>query len=152
MVRYDFWSQNLNFGARASAAHTHQSFHFQKNSRGPNINIFDENLREASFYSKEQTQKFKFEILLLKSTIFDPKKVHWFLKKTPPKKFSSCFGFDSAWKTIDTHMFYWSEFLKMHNKSYWLSKMPFWPFLAVNNVFCAFSKIPIKITFVCLLF
>ena len=30
--------------------------------------------------------------------------------------------------------------------------MPFWPFLMVNKVFCAFSKILIKITFVCLLF
>ena len=116
-------------------------FIFKKNSRGPNINIFDENLREASFYSKEQTQKFKFEILLLKSTIFDPQKSALVFEENPPKKFSSCFGFDSAWKTIDTHMFYWSEFLKMHNKSYWLSKMPFWPFLAVNNVFlCVFKN------------
>ena len=63
----------------------------------------------------------------------------WFLKKTPQTKFYSSFGFDSALKTIDAQMFLWSVFLKMHNKSYWLSKTPFWPFLAVNNVFlCVF--------------
>ena len=40
---------------------------------------------------------------------------------TPKEKpqqfvFSSCFGFDSALKTIDIQMFFWSVFLKMHKK------------------------------------
>ena len=61
-------------------------FLFSKYSRGPNINIFGKDWHGAFFYIKEQTQKYKFEIWLLKSTILDPKKVSfWFLKKTPPK-------------------------------------------------------------------
>ena len=50
-----------NFGEGAPA-HMRQSFHFQKIPGGPNINIFCENWHEASFYIKEQTQKYKFEI------------------------------------------------------------------------------------------
>ena len=30
--------------------------------------------------------------------------------------FSSCFGFDSALKTIDAQMFFWLVFLKTHKK------------------------------------
>ena len=43
-----------------------------KNCGGLNINIFCENRHEASFYIKELTQKNKFEILVLKTTILDP--------------------------------------------------------------------------------
>ena len=40
-------------------------------------------------------------------------------EENPPQQFfSSCFGFDSALKTIDTQMFFWSVFLKTHKKSY----------------------------------
>ena len=49
--------QFQNFGA-----HAHQSYYFQKIPGGPNINIFCENWHGASFYIKEQTQKYKFEI------------------------------------------------------------------------------------------
>ena len=71
-VRYDFRSPNPNFGR--APEHTSQSFNFQKIPGGPNINIFDENWHAASFYIKEQTQIYKFEISLLKSTILNPKK------------------------------------------------------------------------------
>ena len=40
----------------------------------------------------------------------------WFLMKTPQKKFSLCFGFDSALKTIDAQMSFWSVFLKRTKK------------------------------------
>ena len=49
-------------------------------------------------------------------------------------------------------MFFWSLFLKTHKKSYWLSKTPSWPFLAVNNVFLYVFKNTDQITFVSLLF
>ena len=52
--------QIQNFSALALGAH--QSFSFQKIPGGPNINIFCENWYEASFYNKEQMQKYKFEI------------------------------------------------------------------------------------------
>ena len=71
-----------------------------------------------------------------------PKKcVFGFWLNPPPKKkiISSCLGFDSALKTIDAQIFFWSV-LKKHKKSYWPSKTPFWPFLAVNNIFCVRFK------------
>ena len=55
-------------------AHARQSFNFQNNPGGLNINIFGENRHDASFYIKEQTQKNKFEILVLKTTILGPLK------------------------------------------------------------------------------
>ena len=46
-------------------------------------------MKIASFYIKEQTQKYKFEIWLFKSISLDPQKVSfWFLKKTPLSTFS----------------------------------------------------------------
>ena len=66
--------------------------------------------------------------------------------------FSSCFGFDSALKTKDALMFFWSVFLKTYKKSYRPSKTPFWPFFAVNNNFLCFFKKTDQITFVRLLF
>ena len=69
-------------------------------------------------------QKYKFEIWLLKSIILDPQKsVFWFFEETPSQKkknVSLCFGFDSALKTIDAQIFFWSLFLNTHKKSYWL--------------------------------
>ena len=45
---------------------------FKKFQGAQNINIFCENWQEASFYIKEQTQKNKFDIWVLKATILDP--------------------------------------------------------------------------------
>ena len=100
----------------SALAHAWQSFHFQKIPRGLNINIFCENLHEASFYIKEQTQKNKFEIWVFKTTILDPRKGRfWFLKKkTNQKTFSSRFGFQSALKIIDAQMSFWLVLLKTH--------------------------------------
>ena len=67
-----------------------QSFHFQK-FRGLNINIFLWNRHEASFYIKEQTQKNKFEIWVLKTTILDPRKSEFLVfDEKPTKKFFLC--------------------------------------------------------------
>ena len=52
-------------------------------------------------------------------------------------------------KTTDAQMLFRSVFLKTHKKKKLTAKMAF---LGVNNFFCAFSKIPIKRTFVRLLF
>ena len=57
-VRHDLRSPNPNF----RHVQVHQSFHFQK-LQGPQISIlFCENWHEASFYNKEQMQKYKFAI------------------------------------------------------------------------------------------
>ena len=58
----------------------------------------------------------KIEIWVLKLFILTPEKcVFWFLKKKNPQKLVfSGFGFDSALKTIDVQMSFWSVFLKMH--------------------------------------
>ena len=61
----------------------------------------------------------KFEIWFLKTTILDlQKSVFLVFEENPPqkKKFPSCFGFDSALKTIDAHVFFWSVYLKTHLK------------------------------------
>ena len=53
----------------------------------------------------------------LKSTILDPQKSGFLIfEENPQTFFSSCFGFDSALKTIDAHMFFWPVFLKTHKK------------------------------------
>ena len=90
-----------------------------KKLQGAQILIFvGENWHEASFYIKKQTQKYKFEIWLLKTTILDPQKSAFlvFEEKPPIQIFSSCFGFDSGLKTIDAQMTFWSVFLKTHYK------------------------------------
>ena len=98
------------------------------------------------FTLKNKRRIFFFK-LEFKNNFLDPQKVRfWFLKKNPQHFCSSCFGFDSALKTIDAQMFFWLIFLKMHKKNYWQSKTPFWLFLAV------FSQILTKLTFVRLLF
>ena len=78
--------QILIFGA---PAHVRQSFHFQKIPWGLNINIFCENRHEAFFYIKKQTQKYKFEIRVLKTTILDPRNSAFlvFEEKPPQKNF-----------------------------------------------------------------
>ena len=80
--------------------------------------FFCENWHKASFYIKEQTQKNKFEIWVLKTTILDPQKSAFlFFEEKPTQKIcSSCFSFDSALKTIDAQMSFWSVFLKTHLK------------------------------------
>ena len=62
------------------------------------------------FYKKEQTQKNKFKIWALKTSILDPPKSAFlvFEENPPPKKkkmFSSCFGFDSALKTNENEKY-----------------------------------------------
>ena len=55
--------------------------------------------------------KLKFEFFKLLFFTFE--KVRFgFLKKNSPHIFSLCFGYDSALKTKDAHMFFWSVFLK----------------------------------------
>ena len=78
--------------------------------------FFCEKWHEASFYIEEQTQKNKFEIWVSKTTKLDPQKSAFFVleEKPPQKNFSSCFGFDSALKTIEAKMLVWSVFLKTH--------------------------------------
>ena len=100
---------------------------------------------KASFYIKEQIQKYKFEIWLLKSTyntILDPTKTVFLVFEENPLKtiFSLCSCFDSALKTIDTQMFFWLVCLKMHKKSYWPSKSPFWPLVFL----CVFKNTDFK--------
>ena len=97
-------------------AHSWQSFHFQQIPGGLNINIFYEIRLDAFFYIKEQTQKNKFKIRVLKTTILDPhKSVFLVFEEKPWKKFfSSCFGFDSALKKIEAQMSFWLLFLKTH--------------------------------------
>ena len=90
-----------------------QSFHFLKFQGAQILILFYENWHEAFFYIKEQMQKYKFKIWLLKSTILDPRKNTFLVfKENPLTKFSSGFIFDSALKTMDAQMFFWSVFLK----------------------------------------
>ena len=65
----------------------HQSFNFQK-FQGAQILIFVyENWHAASFYIKEQRQKYKFGIWLLKSTILDPWKSAFLVFEENPQIF-----------------------------------------------------------------
>ena len=58
-----------------------------------------------------------------------------------------------AFKTIDTQMLFWSIFFLTHQKTVINSqKQPKWRFWRSIILFCAFSKIPNKRTFVRLLF
>ena len=64
--------QIQSFGARRR---TRVKVFILKKFQGAQILIFfDENWHAASFYIKEQTQKYKFENWLFKSTILDPQK------------------------------------------------------------------------------
>ena len=91
--------------------HTRQRFHFQI------IPFSCENQHEASFYIKEQTQKNKFKIWVLKTTIFDPPK-SVFLglgEKKTQQNFVFGFGFDSALKTINVWMSF-GEYCNIENE------------------------------------
>ena len=96
-----------------------QSFHFQKIPGGLNINIFCENWHEASFYIKEQTHQ-KNRNLRFINYFLDPQKSTFsvFEEEPPQQICSSCFGFDSALKTINAKMSIRSVFLKRTKKSY----------------------------------
>ena len=126
-------------------------FIFKKFQGAQILIFFDENWHGASFYIKEQTQKYKFEIWLLKSTILDPQKSAFLVfEETRPKNFFFVFRLWLSFKNNRRTTFL-LIFENSQKKSSWTSKTPFWPFLAVNNVFFAFLKILIKITFVRLL-
>ena len=72
---------------------THVKVFISKKFQGAQILIFyDENWYAASFYIKEQTQKCKFEIWLLKSTILDlPKSAFLVFEENPPPPKKKCF-------------------------------------------------------------
>ena len=66
--------------------------------------FFCENRHTASFNIKEKTQKYKFEIWVLKTTILDPQKARfWFLLKNPPTNlffvFRLWFSIKNNWRT-----------------------------------------------------
>ena len=62
-------------------------FIFKKFQGAQILIFFCENWHEASFYIKKQTQKYKFEILLLKGTILDPRKSAILVfEENPPSK------------------------------------------------------------------
>ena len=72
---------------------------------------------ELPFTSKNKHRNTILKFDFLKVPFCTPEKTHfWSLKKTAPKKFSFCFGFDSALKTINAQMFLWLAFLKTHKK------------------------------------
>ena len=120
-------------------AHAHQSFIFKTFQGGRIFIFFCKNWHEASYYIKEQTQKYKFEIWLFKSTTLDPQKSA-FLVFEERQKNSLCFSFDSALKTINAQMFFWSVFFKV-----FISKLKNALFWEVNT-FCAifFSVLAFK--------
>ena len=63
------------------------------------------------------------------------------------------FCFVLVFETIDTQMFFLEVFLKMHEKKVInFQKWPKWRFWQLITFFGVFSKIPNKITIVCLLF
>ena len=73
-------------------------------------------------YNKEQTQKYKFEIWVLKLLFLPPKKAFLVFEEKTKKIVYSCFGFwlcVSALKTINTQMLFCSVFFFMHFKIYW---------------------------------
>ena len=82
--------QIQNFGARQR---TRVKVFILKKFHGAQINIFCENWREAFFYIKKQTQKYKFEIWLFKNTILDRRKSAFLaLKKKTKKMFRLVFS------------------------------------------------------------
>ena len=74
----------------------------------------------AARYIKEQSKQ-KMWNLSLKNYFFTLEKASfWFLKKKTSNNFflSSCFGFDSALKTINAQIFFRGAFLKRHKHNY----------------------------------
>ena len=96
------------FGVRTSARRS--KFSFSKNSRGPKYLYFLMKIgMELPFALKNKRRNTNLRLDFLK---VPPKKcVFGFCRKPPQNLFSSCFGFDSALKTIKAHMFFWLVFL-----------------------------------------
>ena len=113
--------------------------------------FFDENWHEASFYIKKQTQKYKFEIRLLKSTV-PPKKCVFVFWRKPPNNFFLVFWLSFSFKNNRCTYVLSVFFLNAQKKVIDHQKRHFGHFWRLITVFCGFSKILIKITFVCLLF
>ena len=83
LTKVQVWFKKSKF---KFSAHERQSFHFKKIPGGQNINIFWWKFPWSFFYIKEQTQKYKCEIWLLKSTILDPRKSAFLVfEENPPK-------------------------------------------------------------------
>ena len=83
--------QFQNFGARVKV------FIFKKIQRAQILIFCCETWHGPSFYIKEQTQKYTFDIWLFKSTILDPQKSAFLVfEENPQKIVSLCFGFDSV--------------------------------------------------------
>ena len=99
-------------------SHARQSFHFEKILGGPNINIFWWKWACSFLLHKRTNAEIQIWKLIFKKYHFGPSKkcVFGFRRKPPQKFFSLCFSFDSAFKTIDAQMFFWSVFLKTHKK------------------------------------
>ena len=137
--------------ARCTRCCTHVKVLIFKNSSGPNINIFLMKIgKEFPFTLKEQTQKYKFEIWILKSTILDPRKSAFLVFEENPQQnlffvFWLLFSFKNNRRT---NVLLGGIFENAQKKLLTIKNT----FLAVKNFFCAFSKILMKITFVCLLF
>ena len=94
-------------------------------------------------------QKNKFKIWVLKTTNLDTQESLFLVfEEKPPNKFWLWFSFRNNRRTNVLLII----FFENAQKSCIPSKTLFWPFLAVYNFFCVFSKILTKITFVCLLF
>ena len=124
------------------------SFHFQKIPGGPNINIFWRKLAWSLLLHLRKKAEIQIWNLTLKKYHFGPPKkcIFSFWRKPPQKIFPSCFGFDSALNIIDAQMFFWSVFLKTQKKVIDRQKRHFGCFWQLITVFCAFSKILIKVT------
>ena len=71
---------------------------------------------ELPFTLMNKRRNTNLKIDFLKEPFWTPeKRAFLILVENPPKKFcSSCFGLDSALKTIDAQMFFWLAFLKTH--------------------------------------
>ena len=108
--------QIRSFGARAGARAS--KFSFSTNSRGLKYQYCLVKIGTKlplTIKNKRRNTNLKFEFQ--NYFIFTPEKARfWFLKKHPKKIFSSCFGSDSALKTINTQLLFCSVFLKMHQK------------------------------------
>ena len=133
--------QIQNFGARGAHWRTCVKVFIFKKFQGAQILLFFcENWHEASFYNKEQTQKYKFKIWVLKLFYFYPRKRAFLVFEEKHKKmFSLCFGPDSALKTI-THKCYFVRYVWKGPEKKLPPKTPFWPFLKINHFFINFKK------------
>ena len=123
-------------------------FSFSKNSRGLKYQYFCVKIGLKLIFTIKNRRKHTNLKLSLKTILFwPPKSMILVFEETPPKKKnSSCFGFYSALKSIDTQMFFWLVFLKTHKKVIDCQKRHFGRFWRLITFFCEFSKILIKRT------